>query len=377
MTARAFLAHQILELSKKYNLTLVANLQGQDDLFDWLPGSVKVVDIPIQRNIHLFHDLRALVLLIIFFYKSRFLLVHSVSPKAGLLAMLASWTVRVPVRLHTFTGQVWVTRQGIARTLLRSIDRLISSLTTTVLVDSHSQRDFLLGNQVVTPSGSIVLGAGSISGVDATRFKNDPKARKKIRKTLDVRDTTIVLLFLGRLKKEKGIFELTEAFSRIHGEFPDTGLWLVGPDEEQVQSKLDDLEGICLIPFTNVPEHYMAAADIFCLPSYREGFGSVIIEAAACGLPSIGSNIYGLSDAIVDGETGLLVRAGSVDELEGAMKQLITQRTERLKIGKAAQDRAITDFSQNHVTDQVVELYQQLLEEIETTNRSEENEAGI
>jgi glycosyltransferase involved in cell wall biosynthesis len=320
------------------------------------------VNIPIQRKIHLYHDLKALFLLIRFFAKKRFLLVHSVSPKAGLLAMMASWITRVPVRLHTFTGQVWATRQGTARIVLRFMDRLINTLTTLTLVDSHSQREFLLENRVVTPSGSRVLGAGSISGVDATRFKIDAEARKAIRKSLGIDDKTIVLLFVGRLKREKGIFELTKAFAGVHRDHADTRLWLVGPDEEALQGRLDDLAGIDLIPFTHVPEHYMAAADLFCLPSYREGFGSVIIEAAACGLPAIGSNIYGLSDAIVDNETGILVNARSVDQLAAAMKKLVEQENVRLNMGRAARKRAIAEFSQNRVTAQLVELYEKRLE---------------
>ena len=362
MTAKVFLSHQIQALAKSYDLTVVANLQGQTGFADWLPKSVKLVDIPIRREINLIYDVKALFLLIFFFYRSNFLLVHSVSPKAGLLAMMASWIIRVPIRLHTFTGQVWVTKRGIARFILSSLDKMTSKFTTKTLVDSHSQRSFLIEKGIVDEQNSIVLGNGSISGVDLKRFKHDSIIRKSIRHDLGANNSTTILLFLGRLKKEKGVLELVDAFSKLSDNYKNTVLWLVGPDEEELQPKLENIEGVRLVSFTNVPEHYMAAADIFVLPSYREGFGSVVIEAAACGIPTVGTNVYGLSDAIVNGKTGLLVEPRSAVELENAMQKLIENKKLRENMGKKAQIRASELFSQDYVTDQVVMLYRGLLE---------------
>jgi len=361
MTAKAFLLHQIQTLAKSYDLTVVANLQGQTDFGDWLPKSVKLVDIPIRREINLIYDLKALFMLIFFFYKSSFLLIHSVSPKAGLLAMMASWIVRVPIRLHTFTGQVWATKRGIGRFILSRLDKLISKFTTKTLIDSHSQRSFLIEKGIVDEQNSIVLGNGSISGVDLKRFKKDPFIRKSIRHDLGVNDSATVLLFLGRLKKEKGVLELVDTFSKLSDNYEDVVLWLVGPDEEELQTKLENIEGVRLVSFTNVPEHYMAAADIFILPSYREGFGSVVIEAAACGVPTIGTNIYGLSDAVVNEKTGLLVEPRSLVELENAMRKLIENKELCEDMGKKAQSRASELFSQDYITDQILTLYSKLL----------------
>ena len=195
MTAKVFLSHQIQALAKSYDLTVVANLQGQTGFADWLPKSVKLVDIPIRREINLIYDVKALFLLIFFFYRSNFLLVHSVSPKAGLLAMMASWIIRVPIRLHTFTGQVWVTKRGIARFILSSLDKMTSKFTTKTLVDSHSQRSFLIEKGIVDEQNSIVLGNGSISGVDLKRFKHDSIIRKSIRHDLGANNSTTILLF--------------------------------------------------------------------------------------------------------------------------------------------------------------------------------------
>jgi glycosyltransferase involved in cell wall biosynthesis len=345
-----------------YRVTLVTNLREQGNLLDWVPDNVEVIDIPICREVNLTSDLKVLFLLIKLFYKSNFSLVHSVSPKAGLLAMLASFMTQVPVRLHTFTGQVWATKHGIGKRLLRWLDRLINSLATIVLIDSRSQQDFLIENKVVKKTSSIVLGKGSISGVDLDRFRADPIVRKQVRLDLTTPDNIIVFLFLGRIKKEKGILELTEAFSRVHQKYKNTVLWVVGPDEDSLYPKLEKITGIHLIPFTNSPERYMAASDIFCLPSYREGFGSVIIEASACGIPSIGSNIYGLSDAIVDGETGILISLKSVNELESAMELLVNDRKLCQKMGKAAYERSKSLFPQDALTKQLMDLYKDLLQ---------------
>jgi glycosyltransferase involved in cell wall biosynthesis len=346
-----------------YRVTLVTNLKEQGNLLDWVPDNVKIIGIPICREINLTSDLKVLFLLMKLFYKSNFSLVHSVSPKAGLLAMLASFMTKVPVRLHTFTGQVWATKHGIGKRLLRWLDRLINALATIVLIDSHSQQDFLIENKVVKKTSSIVLGEGSISGVDLDRFRADPVIREQVRLDLTTLENVIVFLFLGRIKKEKGILELAEAFSRVNKKYINTALWIVGPDEDSLHFNFEKITGIRLIPFTNSPERYMAASDVLCLPSYREGFGSVIIEAGACGVPSIGSNIYGLNDAIVDGETGILIPLKSVTELENAMELLANDSKLRHKMGEAARERSASIFSQEILTEQLVDLYKSLLQD--------------
>jgi len=362
MVAKVFLSHQICTLAKIYKVTLFTNLKEQGDLLDWVPDNVDIVNIPICRKVNLKTDLKTLFLLINFFYKSNFSLVHSISPKAGLLAMLASFITKTPVRLHTFTGQVWVTKRGIGEKLLRWLDRLINALATIVLIDSHSQQDFLIENKVVKKTSSIVLGEGSIGGVDLDRFKADPVIREQVRLDLTTLESVIVFLFLGRIKKEKGILELVEAFSRVHQKYKNTALWIVGPDEDSLHSKLEKITGIRLIPFTNSPEKYMTASDVLCLPSYREGFGSVIIESGACGVPSIGSNIYGLNDAIVDGETGILIPLKSVSKLKDAMELLVNDSKLRHKMGEAARERSASMFSQDILTEQLVDLYKDLLQ---------------
>lgn len=335
-------------------------------LLDNISNKVNIIHLPIERDINLFADFKALILLIKIIYNKKFSLVHSVSPKAGLLTAIASWVNRTENRLHTFTGQVWVTQIGIKRWFLKILDKVIVLLNTNILIDSFSQQNFLINEKIVTKKSSIVLGKGSISGVDLNRFLPSKKYRRSIRKQLKINDKFLIFLFVGRIKKEKGIFELIRAFNDISKDHDNLALLIVGHDEENLKHELIEHSKfsnkiIKFIDFTKTPEQYMAASDVFILPSYREGFGSVVIEAAACGLPSIGSNIYGLSDAIEEDKSGFLVPARSYILLKKAMLKLINNNELRYEMGLNARKRAISKFSQDKMTSHILKLYKRLL----------------
>jgi len=364
VTAKVFLLHQITELSKIYDLTLVANFEKDFSIKgrpDWLSKSVHIENIPIERYIKVFADIKAILMLYFFLKNNNFSLIHSITPKAGLIAMISSWAARVPIRIHTYTGQAWATKRGITRFFLKNLDKITSIFSTSILVDSFSQRDFLLKNMIISPIKSEVLGNGSISGINEKIFKTNSLARKNIRTKLVVDNSAIVILFLGRINKEKGVGELIDAFSNLVSRDKRVVLWLVGTDEDRLQDKLDVKESIFWISNTDIPEQYMAAADIFCLPSYREGFGSAVIEAAACGIPAVGSNIYGLSDAIVDKITGILVPVKSVKSLESALQKLVDNKKIREQMGFMAKRRVIENFSQSKMTELLIKHYKSLL----------------
>ena len=296
---------------------------------------------------------------------------HSSTPKAGLLAALAGVLARVPVRIHTYTGQVWVEMRGVPRNIMRVCDWIIGHLNTQCYADSASQRDFLVNERLVAASKLSVLGAGSVSGVDLERFS--PKVFRKgrvaaIRRELGIAQQSFVILFVGRLTKDKGIRELLAAFRMIQKDQKDIELLLVGPfDPERdplPRETLDELSHnphIHVVGFSSEPEKYMAAADVFCLPSYREGFGNVIIEAAAMGLPSVASSIVGLVDAVVDSETGLLVPAKDAYALKQALLRMISEPKMRHRMGHAARKRAVRDFDSKIINQLMVEEYKKLV----------------
>lgn len=365
MSAVAFLAPHFLVLQNDYVLSVVANTQDTG-LLRRLGVDVDIDSAPIERAIRPLRDLRALWNLYRLFRRQRFDAVHSITPKAGLLAMLAAWLARVPVRVHWFTGQVWATRSGLGRWSLKQADRLIAALVTHALVDSPSQRNFLLAEGVLDGGRAEVLANGSVCGVDGGRFLPDANARASVRSELGIPDTAVLLLYLGRLNRDKGIDDLAAAFARLAPRHPDLWLLLVGPDEESMQARVQTTcsawpDRVRFVGITDRPERFMAAADIFCLPSYREGFGSSVIEAAACGVPTVASRIYGLTDAVREGETGLLHPPGEVAALTAQIERLAGDMALRRRMGEAARIRVLRDFSQTRLTGALRNFYANVL----------------
>jgi glycosyltransferase involved in cell wall biosynthesis len=354
MTARVFLTGHLLALSRRYSVDLVCHANGGAPL-DSLAGEIQVIPVAIERKVSLLADLDALWRLYRHFCTSRYGAICSVTPKAGLLSLLAAFFSRTPVRIHIFTGQVWVTRSGVKRWLLKAIDKLMAWLATDLLTDSPSQREFLIAEGVVCPEKIQVLAGGSICGVDLERFQARPGVRANVRQELGIPENAVVVLFLGRMNRDKGVLDLAQAYADLAVSNQSLWLLLVGPDEENIQA---DVAAICaaltprtrLLGFADQPERFMAAADIFALPSYREGFGSSVIEAAACGLPSVCSRIYGLTDAVVDGVTGVLHSPADVEGIKRGLEKLLDPSL-RERLGEAAKDRAVNEFNQQRLTD--------------------------
>ena len=361
----AFLRTHLLALAESHEVTLCVNTAAYP-LVDDVANVVQVRHIDISRKIAPWQDLRALYQLLRCFREIRPATVHSLTPKAGLLAMLAGLLAGVPRRFHTFTGQVWETRTGAGRTLLKGIDRFIARCASQVFADSASQCRFLEDEGVVRRGGVTMLGQGSVSGVNLARFRPDPAARAALRAENGVGYAVPVFLFIGRLVRDKGVFDLVEAFAALSARHATWELWMVGPDEERLLSSLQakgERFGARIRWFgpTPTPERYMAAADVFVLPSYREGFGSVIIEAAACGVPAIAYRINGVVDAIVEGRTGCFVAKGDFVGLAKAMERLGLDSETLRQLGEAARQRAVDAFSSSTISSAWLAFYGSVL----------------
>lgn len=326
---------------------VTARLEGAEALAGL--GAKEVVHVDIPREISPLADLLALARLVGVYRRLRPDLVHSITPKAGLLSAIAAWLCRVPVRLHTFTGQAWATRGGFTRWASRMADRVILRLDTRVYADSFSQRDFLIAEGVARPGEIHVQGKGSLAGVDLARF--DPERLRGeaagTRAGLGIPPGTKVIVFVGRVTRDKGIGELVSAFGRLQG----AALVLVGPLEPERDplepATLEEIRrnpAIHAVGYQAAPESYIAMADVLCLPSYREGFGTVVLEAAALGVPAVGTRIVGLSDAVVEGETGVLVPAKDPGALGEALSRVLADDALRRRLGAAARERVRRDF---------------------------------
>jgi glycosyltransferase involved in cell wall biosynthesis len=357
-----FLRPHLLHLRERFQVTLAVTQPGEVPLLP-LPG-IEVAPLAMRRKFSPLHDMITLAQLTILF-RRRFDLVHSFSPKAGLLAGVAALLARVPARVHTFTGQVWATKRAVSRRLLRLADQVTARCASHVLADSNSQRDFLIAQHIVASDKCRVLASGSVAGVDPGRFKPDPKARASLRQQLQIPEQAPVILFLGRMTRDKGVLDLAAAFSRLLQSVPDALLLIVGPDEEglrgSIERTVERTAHLRFADYTAEPERFLAAADVLCLPSYREGFGNVIIEAAACGLPAVSTRIYGVTDALLENHTGLLFAPGNVEELRRQLAHMLTDGSLRRKLGQAARARAVSSFAQPLLTRALEDFYVEIL----------------
>ena len=362
ITVDVFLKDHINYLSSYYDIDILANYGGGFKDYKDFKGVATRINVPIHRKIHLINDFLGLLSLIKLFKKNKYVSVHSVTPKAGLLAMTASFVTRVPNRIHWYTGQVWITKKGINKILLKFADKLINFFSTSNLVDSISQFQFLLENRIIGKK-SRVIANGSICGVDANQFYRNNELRIKIRNELKINENETVVLYLGRMVKEKGIFDLIESISNLDEEFK-ICLLLVGGDEEDninkiLRIKLKSNIRVIYKSFTNNPEDYLNSSDIFCMPSYREGFGLSILEAAACSIPAVAYDIYGIRDAVISNETGILVRTGEIEALTNAIEFLIKNPEKRWEMGQKALNRAQEFFPRKLVVESLRDFYAQ------------------
>ena len=361
----AFLRGHIQAAAEKYQVTVICN-SADKHLLDGL--NAHLVLLPIERKPSPWKDTLVLFHLFSLFRRERFDIVHTHMPKTGLLGMLAAWMAGVPIRINTFHGEVWVTRSGWRRAMLKLFDRLTGSLATDILAVSFSQKIFLESEGVLPLGKATVIGAGSICGVDAGRFHPDGAMSNSVRHELGITRDATVILFVGRLNRDKGLLDLAAAFNVIAKYNPDVVLLLVGSEEDVAFSQILEIcdavrDRVQHVNFTSTPEHYMATADIYCLPSYREGFGMTIVEAAACAVPTVASRIYGITDAVADGQTGLLFPVGDVAALTRALLKLIAEKDLRQQMGKAARLRAMELFSGEKIILETMMMYDRLLEE--------------
>ncbi len=331
---------------------------------------IKWVDIDLNRKISPMADLVSLYRLCRFFISYKPDIVHSIMPKAGLLTALAGIVCRVPIRLHTFTGQVWATKKSKSRLFLYAIDKLITILNTVCLTDSPSQSQFLYDHHISRFGKPLpVLGKGSLSGVDLQRFDlaSMEKSSEDLCKSLGITQKNFVFAFIARKTRDKGAIDVINAFSRVAVLYPQSLLLFVGPDESE--GELAQLMTETPALFNNVlctdkvdnHELFLAISHVLCLPSYREGFGTIVIDAAALGVPTIGSNIVGLVDSIDNNNTGILFPAGDIDQLTAAMLSFLENPLQLKRMGEVARQRVECYFSADKLYAELKCLYFELI----------------
>ena len=220
-TAQKFLQKQIIELSKVYDITVIADFLDEADLERIKKLPVRYYKVSIPRKIDFIGDFKSIIALVKIFRKERFWAIHSLFHKSGLVAPIAGLLAGCKHRIYIFTGQYWASRTGIKRTILKYSDWVIAKLNNHILVDGESQRKFLEDEGIVNEKKSIVLGKGSICGVDLNKFVPEQAVKKDLRNKIGIPENYCVYLYMGRYCKDKGLTELIEAYSRLCKDYTD------------------------------------------------------------------------------------------------------------------------------------------------------------
>ena len=336
---------------------------------------IDVHELPMARRITPLQDLVSLWRLQRILHRLRPDIVHAHTPKGGLLAMIASWMCGVPVRVYHVHGLPMITATGLKRLLLRMSEKVSCRLAHQVYCVSESVRAVAVAEGLCNPNKIKVLLNGTIDGIDAARTFNpacvDADARQEIRSKHGIPLDAPVVGFVGRIVRDKGMIELTKAWQVLRAEFPNLRLLIVGPFEPQdpvpveVESLLRSDARIHLtggVAAWEVPRFYRAM-DVLTLPTYREGFNTVLLEAAAMELPVVASRVPGCVDGVIEGETGILVPSHDATALADALRDYLGDPEMRRMHGAAGRVRVLRDFRPEDMSEAIYQEYLRLLKD--------------
>ncbi len=357
-------------LSSYYRVVLVTSDKEGCKVLEQEEG-VEVFCVNMVRGISPIRDCIAIMKLGLLLMRLRPNIVHSYTPKAGLVTMIASWLSFVPIRIHTFTGLIFPSRTGLKRQLLICIDSLVSRLATHVVPEGQGVRNDLI-RFGICKRPCTVIGNGNIAGVDTSYFsRNAPGVEcesTRLRAEYKINIDDVVFCFVGRLNRDKGLRELAFAMEGLTE--PNTRLLIIGsfdrtaPIEESVMASLQRDSRITFCGYQKDIRPFLSRSSALVLPSYREGFPNVLLQASSMELPMIASDINGSNEVVEPGLTGWLVPAKDADQLRCAMELACKCEPEVFRqMGRAARAKIIEKFERNYYLDQLLEFYRERLAE--------------
>ena len=359
------------DLSETYDVVALSSPQPELDNIRKREG-VRTVAVPIRRKIAPLHDLVSLFRLIRVFRKERPDMVHSITPKAGLLSMMAARFTRVPVRVHTFTGLIFPYEKGWKRAMLLTTDRITAACATHVIPEGEGVKNDLARFHV-TRKPLQVLGNGNVRGIDLHHYTREgvtPEQPLRIRHQFGIEDMDFVFVFVGRLDRDKGIDDLVRAFLQLEKECPNTHLLLVGAEEpdgkplrETTWERIRETSSHIHLSdgWQEDVRPWYAAADALVHPSRREGFPNVVIEAGALELSSIVTNINGSREIIKNGRNGLIIPAGDVGALYNAMRKFVVRPEWVHRMASNARTMIANRYEQGYVRECLKSFYEEVL----------------
>ncbi|MEE0522117.1 MAG: glycosyltransferase family 4 protein [Bacteroidaceae bacterium] len=327
---------------------------------------VRTIGVSMERHVSPLKDLISLIRLIRVMRKERPVMVHSMTPKAGLLCMMAAWIAHVPIRVHTFTGLVWPTQTGLSRKILMLTDRITCFCATHIIPEGEGVKHDL--SSCITDKPMRVLGYGNVRGVDLDYWKRSGGSRTEgwLSERREKKEP-FTFVFVGRIVRDKGINELVNAFSRLNKNYPDTRLLLVGPVEDDLDPVLPETrmaiekeESIISVGSQKDVRPYYEASDALVFPSYREGFPNVVLEAGAMELPSIVTDINGSREIIEEGVNGVIVPPRDESALYEAMEDMVTHPEKVSKMSAKSRPMIAARYEQSFVRMNLKHFYSEL-----------------
>lgn len=358
-----FCKDMLKELSSQYDILAVSSPGEELDRVAAREG-VAIAKVAMQRHIAPFHDFISLLKLIRLFHREKPWIVHSMTPKAGLLCMIAAKLCRVPHRIHTFTGLIWPTASGLKRKILIATDKLLCSCATIIIPEGNGVKQDLLSARI-TSKPLNVLAHGNVRGIDLNHYRRSDEVVQQAK--ILRKDNTITYIFIGRLVADKGITELVNAFVKLNQLHDNTRLLLVGPKEQTISplpshilQTIESHKSIEAVGMQHDIRPWLAAADVFVFPSYREGFPNVVIEAGAMALPSIVTDINGSNEIIIEGQNGLIIPSHDSDSLFNSMLRLYSDSSLRQSLSRNARDLIADRFDCHLVRKALYDLYSSL-----------------
>ena len=349
---------------KGYEVVSVSSSGPELDLLR--KDGIKVIEVPMERHISLIKDLLSFKNLVFIFRKEKPRMVHSMTPKAGLLCMIASYITHVPIRVHTFTGLVWPTAKGLTRRILMFTDWLTCACATHIIPEGDGVLNDL--HKHITKKPMKVLGYGNVRGVDMTRFSKRDEVLN-LSESL-IKNTVFTFIFVGRIVGDKGINELIEAFLELLKVHNNIRLFLVGNYEQDLdpilkltKDRIDSTPEIKSVgpKFGDELLAYYASSDCFVFPSYREGFPNTVMEAGAMDLPSIVTDTNGSREIIENGKNGVIIPSKDVDSLYKAMRQMIEDKDAYNTMVANARPMIESRFEQSFVRKCLLDFYEEIM----------------
>lgn len=373
LSLQKLIAGQMKYMSEHgFKVTMISSdFEGKDQLS--ADEQAEFIPVNMTRTISPFADLKSLYQLIKVFRKLKPQIVHTHTPKAGLLGMLASFITGVPIRLHTVAGLPLMETKGAKRKILALVEQLTYRCATKVYPNSSNLKEFIIQEKFTKTDKLKVIGNGSSNGIDTKAFQRTDEVMQKataLGQQYGILPTDFTFVFVGRLVKDKGIEELVQAFHLLSIKYPDLKLLLVGPEEKE----LDPLSSQCLeiintnkaiiaVGYQNDVKPYLALSKALVFPSYREGFPNVPMQAGCFNLPAIVTNINGCNEIIIEGENGLLIPAKDSNALRSAMESLYLDRNSYHYMAAQARTMIVDRYEQQKVWDLILAEYQLHLKE--------------